>query len=65
MREEFEIIAGGDCGSNDCPTVFRTGTPGTVAVQGWAVRTVPTPDGEWIVEVPETLILEAARALGR
>ncbi|MEV0615031.1 hypothetical protein AB0I81_17020 [Nonomuraea sp. NPDC050404] len=60
-----EVIAGGNCGSNDCPTVFRTNKPGTVAVQGYAMRAVRTPEGEWVVEVPEQLILEAARALGR
>ncbi|MFF0575661.1 hypothetical protein ACFY19_03835 [Streptosporangium saharense] len=59
-----DIIAGGNCGSNDCPTVFRTSRPGFVAVQGYTIRTIRTPDGESAVEVPEALIREAARALG-
>jgi hypothetical protein len=62
--EVDDVIAGGDCGSGDCPTVYRTNKPGVVAVQGYVVK-VAAPDGESIVEIPEQLILEAARALGR
>lgn len=55
-------IAGGDCGRDDCPTVFTTDR-GTIAVQGYIVDK-PTPDGEAVVEIPLSVLQDAARALG-
>ncbi|MBN9737506.1 MULTISPECIES: hypothetical protein [unclassified Pseudonocardia] len=59
---ELNRIAGGDCGRDDCPTVFVTDR-GTVAVQGYVVDRA-TPDDEAIVEIPVTILRDAARALG-
>ncbi|MGH3765994.1 MAG: hypothetical protein ACRDS0_29810 [Pseudonocardiaceae bacterium] len=56
-------IAGGDCGSDDCPTIFTTDND-TIAVQGDVVHK-KTPVGEAVVEIPTAVFLEAARALGR
>lgn len=55
-------IAGGNCGRDDCPTIFTTDR-GTVAVQGYVVDK-PTSDGEAVVEIPLTVLRDAARALG-
>ena len=60
---ELTQIAGGDCGRDDCPTIFTTGR-GTVAVQGYLVDK-QTPDGEAVVEIPLAVLQDAARALGR
>jgi hypothetical protein len=71
---ELTRIAGGPCGSTpgddkdncgngDCPTVFRTDRPGMVAVQGYTVEH-ETPDGEGLVMIPVSILMEAARALG-
>lgn len=54
---------GGDCGDDDCPTVYTT-DHGTIAVQGYLVEH-RTPEGEAVVEIPQEMLLEAARALGR
>lgn len=58
----FVRIAGGDCGRDDCPTVFTTDR-GTIAVQGYVIDK-RTPDGEAVVEIPLTVLQDAARALG-
>jgi hypothetical protein len=55
-------IAGNDCKSGDCPTVYRTDRD-TIAVQGYQVAH-PVPEGEAIVEIPAQLLAEAVRALG-
>jgi len=55
-------IAGGDCGRDDCPTIFTTDR-GTIAVQGNVVDKA-TPDGESVVEIPLAVLQDAARALG-
>lgn len=60
---ELTQIAGGDCGSDDCPIIFTTDN-GTIAVQGYVVRK-ETPTGEAVVEIPIAVFWEAARALGR
>jgi hypothetical protein len=52
----------GECKDDDCPTVFTT-DKGTIAIQGYTVNRT-TPDGEAVVEIPTSLFLEAARALG-
>ncbi|TQF07685.1 hypothetical protein E6W39_31340 [Kitasatospora acidiphila] len=66
------MIAGGPCGTSgddkcgngDCPTIFTTNKPGTLAVQGYTTGHT-TPGGEAIVTIPENVLWEAARALGR
>ncbi|MGH3776398.1 MAG: hypothetical protein ACRDRR_11805 [Pseudonocardiaceae bacterium] len=60
---ELTRIAGGDCGSDDCPTIFTTDND-TIAVQGYVVHR-ETPAGEAVVEIPIGVFQEAARALGR
>lgn len=56
------MVAGGDCGSNDCPTVYSTDR-GTIAIQGYTLKH-STPPGESVVEIPGDLLKEAVRALG-
>ncbi len=58
------IIAGGTCGENDCPTI-TVADKDMVDVQGYLQADIATPDGEVVARVPASLILEAARALGR
>ena len=60
---ELTQIAGGDCGRDDCPTIFTTGND-TIAVQGYVVDRV-TPAGEAVVEIPIAVFQEAVRALGK
>jgi hypothetical protein len=59
---ELTRIAGGDCGRDDCPTVFATHR-GTFAIQGYTLDR-KTPEGESVVEIPEVVLREAIRALG-
>lgn len=59
---EFTKIAGGNCGRDDCPTIFTTET-GKIAVQGDVVDK-ETPSGEAVVEIPMDVLREAFRALG-
>ncbi len=56
-------ISGGDCGRDDCPTIFTTDND-TIAVQGYIVHK-ETPAREAVVEVPMAVFQEAVRALGR
>ena len=56
-------IAGGDCGHDDCPTIFITDND-TIAIQGYPLHK-ETPEGEAVVEIPITVFREAARAPGR
>lgn len=62
---ELTRIAGGDpnCRNDDCPTIYTTDR-GTIAVQGYTVEW-RTPEGESVVEIPEDVLREAFRALGR
>jgi hypothetical protein len=62
--EPGTIIAGGNCGENDCPTITCAGN-GMVDVQGYHQNGARTPDGEIVARIPAQLILEAAKALGR
>jgi len=62
--EPATIIAGGACGEHDCPTI-TSAERDMVDVQGYHQPDIATPDGEVVVRVPASLILEAARALGR
>ena len=59
---ELRLIAGGDCGRDDCPTTFLTDR-GTIAVLSSLVGK-ETPVGEAVVEVPVHILREAVRALG-
>ncbi|MEU3600497.1 hypothetical protein ABZ714_17535 [Streptomyces sp. NPDC006798] len=54
---------GGPCGKNDCPNVYRTAA-GTILVQGDVSKAFRPPDGEGLVEIPETVLREAVSALG-
>ena len=62
MKPGF-IIAGGNCGENDCPTITCADN-GMVDVQGYHQNGVSTPDGETVARIPAALIIEAARVLG-
>ncbi|WP_329365369.1 hypothetical protein OG896_13560 [Streptomyces sp. NBC_00669] len=67
-REELTRLTGtgtgtGECSQNDCPNVYRT-VNGSFVVQG-ALTDVFTPAaGEGLVEIPESVLREAVRALG-
>jgi hypothetical protein len=58
---------GGECGKDDCPAVYVT-DQGNIVVQGMLVtgagQVTPAP-GEALVEIPPSVLLEAARAVGR
>ncbi|MFW5415571.1 hypothetical protein J0910_02805 [Nocardiopsis sp. CNT-189] len=60
----------GDCDDGrTCPTVYASDR-GTLVVQGCALGAadlaeITLPDGELAVEIPVSLLLEAARAHGR
>jgi len=56
------IIAGGNCGENDCPTI-TCADDNMVDVQGYYQNGIQTPDGEIVARIPAALILEAARVL--
>ena len=60
---ELTQISGGNCGRDDCPTIFTTDR-GTLAVQGYVVDK-PVPAGEAVVEIPLAVFEDAVRALGR
>ena len=60
---ELNRIAGGDCGRDDCPTIFTTDR-GTIVVQGDVIEK-QTPVGEAAVVIPVSVLLEAMRAVGR
>ncbi|MFJ3789168.1 hypothetical protein [Kitasatospora sp. NPDC090091] len=53
----------GECGEKDCPNVYRTET-GSFVVQGSLSQAFVPPSGEGIVEIPESVLKEAFRALG-
>ncbi|MFE6055971.1 hypothetical protein ACFQ6N_34940 [Kitasatospora sp. NPDC056446] len=54
----------GECSQNDCPNVYRT-ERGTLVVQGYVSDAFTPPSGEGLVEIPESVLLEAVRVLGR
>ncbi|MFD4396129.1 hypothetical protein [Kitasatospora sp. NPDC058397] len=53
----------GECNQNDCPNVYRT-ERGTFVVQGDVSNAFMPPNGEGLVEIPESVLREAVRALG-
>jgi hypothetical protein len=58
---------GGECGKDDCPAVYATDT-GSVVVQGTVlagVQDVKLGVGEGLVEIPYSVLLEAASAASR
>jgi hypothetical protein len=62
QTEKSEII-GGECTEDDCPKIYAP-TDNNVRVQGYVRTDMTAPDGEAIVEIPVSVLLEAARALG-
>jgi hypothetical protein len=56
------------CGVGECPTVYTTHR-NTIVVQGYAVAPedagVTTPAGEFLVEIPASLLALAAAELDR
>ena len=53
----------GACGQGDCPNVYRTES-GSILVQGDVSNAFIPPTGEGLVEIPESVLREAFRALG-
>lgn len=62
--EPGTILAGGNCGENDCP-VITCADNDMVDVRGYHQENADTPEGEIVARIPVQLILEAAKALGR
>jgi hypothetical protein len=65
-REQLTRLTGngnGECGEKDCPNVYVT-ERGTFIVQGDVSETFRAPQGEALVEIPESVLREAVRALG-
>ncbi|MFJ4923636.1 hypothetical protein [Streptomyces sp. NPDC088725] len=65
-REELTRLTGngnGECDEDDCPNVYRTQL-GTFVVQGDTSDAFIPPQGEGLVEIPESVLREAVRALG-
>ena len=56
-------FGGPNCDGNDCPNVYRT-VDGSIVVQGKASTAFLPPAGEALVEIPESVLREAVRALG-
>ncbi|GLX18929.1 hypothetical protein [Streptomyces lavendulae] len=68
-REELTRLTGngngngGPCGQGDCPHVYRSAS-GSIIVQGDLSEAFIPPAGEGLVEIPESVLREAVRALG-
>ncbi|MER7988566.1 hypothetical protein ABTY53_23690 [Streptomyces noursei] len=65
-REALIRITGngnGECGKDDCPNVYRTAS-GSFVVQGDVSKVFTPPEGEGLVEIPESVLREAFCALG-
>lgn len=60
-RTDFRLVIS-LCGSGTCPTIYHTDRD-TLLVQGYAAADVAVPDGEFLVEIPRELLIEAARRL--
>lgn len=56
-------IGGPNCDDDDCPNVYRT-KRGSFVVQGDVSAAFTPPAGEGLVEIPESVLREAFRALG-
>ncbi|MCX4636466.1 hypothetical protein QT196_25965 [Streptomyces sp. P9-2B-2] len=53
----------GECGADDCPNVYKTES-GSFVVQGEVFSGFTPPQGEGLVEIPESVLREAFRVLG-
>ncbi|MFI5645670.1 hypothetical protein [Kitasatospora sp. NPDC051705] len=53
----------GECGEKDCPNVYQTDT-GSFVIQGDLSLAFTPPNGEGLVEISESVLREAFRALG-
>ncbi|MEV1011159.1 hypothetical protein [Streptomyces sp. NPDC049881] len=65
-REALQRLTGngnGNCNTDDCPNVYRTAS-GSIIVQGDVSDAFQPPAGEGLVEIPESVLREAVRALG-
>ncbi|WP_031516673.1 hypothetical protein [Streptomyces sp. NRRL F-5123] len=65
-REQLTRLTGngsGNCNNDDCPNVYRTAS-GSFLFQGEASSAFVLPEGEGLVEIPESVLREAVRALG-
>ncbi|MGD3106817.1 hypothetical protein [Streptomyces sp. YGL11-2] len=56
-------VGGPNCDDDDCPNVYRTKS-GSFVIQGDVSDAFSPPEGEGLVEIPERVLREAARALG-
>jgi hypothetical protein len=65
-REELTRLTGngnGECGQGDCPNLYLTSS-GSIIVQGDVSDAFQPPEGEGLVEIPESVLREAFNALG-
>ncbi|MFJ1583194.1 hypothetical protein ACIOC1_07760 [Streptomyces sp. NPDC088197] len=65
-RDALQRLTGngnGNCNNDDCPNVYRT-ADGSIVVQGDVSDAFQPAAGEGLVEIPETVLREAVRALG-
>lgn len=68
-REELTRLTGRpggpNCDDDDCPNIYRDDSNGTIVVQGEQCDVFAPPSGESLVRIPESVLREAVRALGR
>lgn len=57
-------LGGPTCDDDDCPNVYRREGRGTIVVQGDLYGGFAVPQGEGLVEIPESVLKEAVRVLG-
>ncbi|MFD3739219.1 MULTISPECIES: hypothetical protein [unclassified Streptomyces] len=66
-REELTRLTGNvggpNCDDDDCPNLYKTAS-GSIVVQGNVSDAFQPPTGEGLVEIPESVLREAFRALG-
>ncbi|MBT2398784.1 hypothetical protein [Streptomyces sp. ISL-100] len=66
-REELTRLTGNvggpNCDDDDCPNIYKTAS-GSIVVQGDVSDAFQPPAGEGLVEIPESVLREAVRALG-
>ncbi|WP_328769766.1 hypothetical protein [Streptomyces sp. NBC_00286] len=67
-REELTrltgTVNGPNCDDDDCPNVYRHSGRSSIVVQGDVYDGFSVPNGEGLVEIPESVLREAVRALG-
>ncbi|WP_406342820.1 hypothetical protein [Streptomyces sp. NBC_00648] len=56
-------VGGPNCDDDDCPNVYRA-VGGSIVVQGNICHAFTPRAGEGLVEIPETVLRKAVRALG-